>query len=357
MRKNRQMVVSFIRKEVLDCPAYPAPQGEGSIKLNQNESPWDIPVAVKMKIAERFLNRSWNRYPEAEPTTLRKQLAQYLGVWPDNLVIGNGSNTLVQTLLLAIAMRKKVLVLKPSFSLYYLQSRLFSNELVEVPLTADFTLDLKAVLLAIAKENPQLIFIANPNAPTGSLFQKTDLLEIVKRAPCPVVIDEAYYPFSNVTMIDSIKKFPRLIVLRTFSKAFSMAGIRLGYLVADVELAEQIAKIMVPFSVSSLAQIVAEVVLEDSSWIDGHVKVIRAERDRLYHELGQIAKLRVFPSQANFLLFRVPSAKGVFRKLLEHDVLIRDVSDNDTLADCLRVSVGNEEENAQFLKALHKVLK
>jgi histidinol-phosphate aminotransferase len=351
------MTHPYIRKEVLDLPAYRIPVEEDVVKLNQNESPWDIPAEMKMKVIERFLSASWNRYGEAEPSMLKKQLAHFLGVWPDHIVIANGSNVLVQAILLAVSIGKKVLCLKPTFSIYGLQSRLLSNQVIEVPLNADFSLDVERILWDLEEERPSAVFIPNPNAPTGNLFKKADLLEIVARAACPVVIDEAYYPFSELTLVDEIKRFPNLIVMRTLSKAFAMAGVRLGYLVADWEMATQIAKTLLPFCVPVLTQVAAEVILEDPRFVQGYVDALIKERDKLYEAMKKIRGIAAFPSRANFILFRVPNTRNVFNRLLQQKVLVRDVSDDDRLANCLRVSVGTPEENQIFLKALKQVIR
>lgn len=355
------MSTSYIRKEVLAMPGYHVPFEEQVIKLNQNESPWDIPAAVKGKVAERFLAVPLNRYTETEPVALKKKLAQFLGVTPEHLVIANGSNVLVQAIMLATAIGRKVMTLTPTFSVYRLESQLLANQLLEVPLNADFTLDADRVVAALKGETPQVLFIANPNAPTGNLFDREDLVRIIEAAPCPVVVDEAYFPFSEATLIDQVERLPNLIILRTFSKAFAMAGARLGYLITNPAAAAELSKVLLPFCVSAVTQIAAEVILEDAAWVKDYVDKIVGERERLYEEMAAIRGIHVFPSQANFILFKVQGEvdanKTLFHRLLAQKVLVRDVSDAGALRNCLRVSVGTAEENAQFIAALKKNLR
>lgn len=350
------MSEKYIRKEVLAIPAYHVPIEPDAIKLNQNESPWELPPQIKIKITERLLNAPWNRYAPADLALLKAKLAAFLKVDADSLVLSNGSNVLVQALLLAIAVGKKVMTVKPTFSIYKLESQILGNRVIEVPLNADFTFNRVRFLAALKKEKPNLIFIANPNAPTGNLFSKETLLEVVQAASCPVVIDEAYYPFSKETLIDDVSRYPNLIVMRTFSKAFAMAGVRLGYLVLSPALAKEVSKVLLPFCVPTLTQVAAEVVLDDVSWVHESVLRIIALRDALIADMQAIPHIEIFPSQANFILFRVKDAKTVFRALLASRVLIRDVSDGDMLADCLRVSVGTVEENRAFVAALRAAI-
>ncbi len=345
----------FIRQEVLDIPTYQVHREEGAVKLNQNESPWDIPTELKMKILERFLKMPWQRYGAVDLLALKKRMAPYLGVWPDELALANGSNVLIQAILLATAVGEKVMTLSPTFSVYALQAKILGNQVVEVPLLPDFSLDLKAVLTALNRHKPKVLFIANPNAPTGNAFAEEDLVKIVEAARCPVVIDEAYYPFSDTTLFKVRKRFGNLIVLRTFSKAYAMAGLRFGFLVADVELAAQINKVLLPFCLSTLTECAVLSLLEDPGWVLPRAAEIVKEREWLYAAMKEIEGIEVFSSRTNFIAFRVSNARAVFRQLLKRRVLVRDIGNDHDLKNCLRVSVGTREENSAFLAALREI--
>ena len=275
---------------------------------------------------------------------------------PDQITIANGSNILIQALINILPQSAKVLILDPTFVVYEHQASLHGNKVIKVPLSEDFELLAEKTLTVIKKEKPGLIFIDNPNAPTGSLFEKRNLYRIIQAAGCPVVIDEAYYPFTDETVVDWLSDFDNLIVMRTLSKAMALAGIRFGYTMASIEIAQQIEKFLMPFRLSKIVSVIVDEILDHSDYMQGYVKNIVKERGVLFAKMQKIEKIRVFPSEANFLLFRVENPRDVAQKLLNEKVLVRNVSNDGMLKDCLRVSVGTAEENEQFLVALKKVL-
>jgi histidinol-phosphate aminotransferase len=345
----------FIRKDVENLAAYHLDEHSG-IKLNQNESPWDIPVTLKAQIVENLLKISWNRYPLGESIQLRKKMAKQLGLWPDNILFANGSNVLIQALLLATSVGKKVLLPDPTFGVYEYQAQLLGNTVVRVSLDEEnFSLPVEKFVAAIKKEKPSIIFIPNPNAPTGNLLEVEALKKIIQAASCPVVIDEAYYPFSGTTLIDMVRDYDNLVILRTFSKAMALGGLRLGYLVAEPEMVMQVQKCLLPFCINRIALVTALTVLDDQEYVDEYVKKIVAERGRVFGEMQKVAQIKVYPSAANFILFEVEKPNDVFKKLLELGVIVRQVSDGRRLKNCLRVSIGTKEENESFLKSLRKV--
>lgn len=348
----------LFRQDVVDSPGYGVAHVENAIKLNQNESPWDLPIELKVAITEKLIKTDFNRYPLADPLVLKKKLAKTLHVMADQIALANGSNVLIQALVNATSFRNKgkVLVLDPSFAVYSMQAELFGCQVIRVPLGENFLLSHDAVIAAIKKENPTLIFIANPNAPTGNLFAKESLYKIVKAAQCLTVIDEAYYPYSNETLIDWLSEFQHLLILRTLSKAFALAGVRFGYAIADTEIIFQIEKVLLPFCLSSIACAIAGEALDHSGYVKDYTKIVLKERRKLFDELQKFKTLTAFPSDANFILFRVEDSIRVAKELKHRNVLVRDVGDGKRLKNCLRVSVGTPEENRTFLLALREVV-
>jgi histidinol-phosphate aminotransferase len=345
----------YIRRQVRELPSYHLEAIDG-IKLNQNESPFDIPVEVKALIIEKLMQTPWNRYPVDDLIKLKKKAANYLNVWPDSLSFANGSNVLIQALIQATSINGKVLVLDPTFSVYELQGKMLGNQIIRVPLNEDFTLPQKNLLNTISKEKPNIIFIANPNAPTGNLFSENDLREIIESSSSIVVIDEAYYPFSGSSVVDWVKDYQNLVVLRTFSKAFSLGGLRLGYMISDPEIAYEVQKCLLPFCINKLTFIVADTILDHPDYIQKYVDQINLERDRVFKEMKKISAIEVFPTKANFILFRVKDANLIFKKLVDQNIIIRQVDDGRALSNCLRVSIGTPDENDAFLDALEEVL-
>jgi histidinol-phosphate aminotransferase len=346
----------YFRSEVLESPLYKVDHVRDAIKLNQNESPWDIPVALKAKITERLIKTDWNRYPVTDLQDLQTKLAKLLEVDPDQVVISNGSNTIIQALINVINPHYKVLILDPCFVIYEMQAKLHGNKVIKVPLSEDFELPTEKMLATIDKEKPGLIFIANPNAPTGTLFDKKSLYRILEAANCPVVIDEAYYPFTKETAIDWLDDFDNLIIMRTFSKAMALAGVRVGFTVSHPEIAAQIEKFLMTFRLPTVTSVIIDEVLENHDYMEGYVADIVKERGRLFSRLQQFKELRVFPSEANFLLVRTANSTEVCKRMMNHGILIRNIDNGTSLKDCFRVNVGLPEENDAFIATLKIIL-
>jgi histidinol-phosphate aminotransferase len=287
---------------------------------------------------------------------LRAKIAEREGWNPEGVVVSGGSNILIQALTVAASVGGTVLTVAPSFSLYEIEGELLGNRIVRVPLKKpDFSFPRDAFLKRMKRVRPKIVFLPNPNAPTGNLFPEEDLLAVVEKAPGLVVIDEAYYPFSGHTLAPHLKARKNLVIVRTLSKAFSLGGVRLGYLLADREIAAEVLKVVLPFSVGILSQTVGEVVLEEDVFVAGVVTEIIEERGFLYEGLKRLPGLHVHPSHANYILFQSRRAKMIFDGLLARGILIRNVTTRD-LPDALRVTVGTREENRDFLDAMGRIL-
>jgi histidinol-phosphate aminotransferase len=344
---------SYFRPEVIREAAYHLDSYPEAIKLNQNELPWDLPIPLKDELFARLRELPFQRYPLPQPMDLKRRLAQALELKPRQIELSNGSNVMIQALILATALKGKVLILDPTFSVYEIEAKLFGNKVLKVALhEPDFAFPLEKTLNEIRRRRPNLVFLANPNAPTGTLFPAEAILEVVKRAPCLVVVDEAYFQFSKVTLLPALKKNPNLVILRTFSKGFGLGGVRIGYLAAAEKVAENISKILLPYCLSAISETTAHFVLDHAAHFDRAVAQVLAERDRMLLAMRVLPKIQVFDTAANFILFRVKSAKACFAHLLKAGILVRDVSSHGGLKNCLRVSVGRIEENDAFLRAL-----
>lgn len=344
----------FFREELVDSELYRVLPEDG-IKLNQNESPWDLPLDLKVAITERLIKTDWNRYPLDDILHIKKKLAKSLSVLPDQLVLSNGSNTLIQAIVMAIPRKSKIAIPDPTFSIYEHQALLNGNKVVKIELADGFHFPTDKFITTITREKPGLVFIANPNAPTGNLFDRQGLHRVLQ-AGFLTVIDEAYFPFSNDTVIDWLGEFPHLIVMRTFSKAFSLAGIRFGFTIADPEISYQIEKMLMPFRLSRITCAIVDEVLENPEYVSEYVKKIVAEKGHFLSKLQKIKNITVYPSDANFFLLHVSDAKLIYQKILKEGVVVRNVSNGTSLINCLRVNVGTSEENEIFLNALKKVV-
>jgi histidinol-phosphate aminotransferase len=335
-------------------PAYTLRAYEAEIKLNQNESPYDFPADLKDEVFRRFRGRAWSRYPDFSPAALQQGLARLAGWQEKGILIGNGSNELIQaTLMVLLGGRSSVTLPSPTFTVYELVSNILGARISTVALTADMAFDAPSLLAQSERVGSKMIVLATPNNPTGSVLSEAGLQQILEEFPGYVLLDEAYFEFCGVTGLKFLTNAPRLIITRTFSKAMGMAGLRIGYLMTHPELAAQIAKAKLPYNVNQFSLTAAAVALENYDRFRPAIASILEEKERLGAVLGAIPGIRVYPSGANFFLFQVPSKPAeVFDQLYRQGILVRDVSSYPMLSRCLRVSIGTREENDRFLAAL-----
>ena len=338
--------------------AYPVPSSQGLLKLDAMENPYPLPEPLRQALADRLAAVALNRYPAPAYHELKAAITRQLGVHPGAaLVLGNGSDELI-TLLSVLTARPGACVLSPvpSFVMYELSARLAGSRFVGVDLCDDFSLDPAAMLAAIERERPALIWIAYPNNPTGNRFDDEAIAAIVAAAPGLVVIDEAYQPFAQASWMPRLADFPNLLVLRTVSK-LGLAGLRLGYLAGAPAWIEQIEKVRPPYNINSLTEAAALFALEHIEVLRSQADALRAARRTMHEELARLPGVRPFASQANFVLARMPDGPAIFRALRERGILVKDVGKmHPKLVDCLRLTVGTPDENARLFAALTSLL-
>lgn len=324
------------------------------VKLNQNECPFDVPETLKQEILAEAAARSWGRYPDFVPVDVKAKIGARHGLPPESVLVGNGSNELIQAAFMATVSRGDRVVLSvPTFTLYTLMSTALDGARCAVRLRGDLTFDVDRLVVEAAIPDTRLVVLCSPNNPTGSSLSLDDIARIAGSTPGLVVIDEAYYEFSGVTAVNLIEAHPNLLVTRTFSKALGAAGLRIGYLLAHPDVAREIEKVKLPYNINLISLIAAMRLLDEQPMIDKRAAFIRAERRRMFERLAQMDGVRPFPSQANFILFETNRPVGtVFHGLIERGVLIRDVSHYPMLDRAMRVTIGTREENDAFLTAL-----
>lgn len=346
-----------IKPEVRAIEGYHLTSYDCPVKLNQNESPFDVPDDLKAKILDTVQNRPWYRYPEPMPTDLVADLAEYVGVSPENVIVANGSNSLVQ-LFLAVTTGPGVPVIipSPSFSLYEIYTGIFGGNAIQVPLSSEFAFDMESICSAVRSEAANSVILCSPNNPTGCTVSNSDLESLLGNTDALVLLDEAYGEFSDHTALDLLPEFPNLVVLKTFSKAFGSAGIRIGYLIAQSDVRNQILKGKIPFDINVFSHAAARTILRESKLLQERVEFIKRERDRVFSNLMALNGVTPYPSQANLILFEVEEPEKVFNGLVERGVLIRNVTSYPMLSNALRVSIGTGKENDRFLEALEATL-
>jgi histidinol-phosphate aminotransferase len=346
-----------IRPNVRGLRAYTLAPERASIKINQNENPWEAAESFKQEVLRRFGEREWARYPDFVPASLHEKLAAFAGWVPAGVVAGNGSNELLQAaLMVAVGEGKRVLLAEPTFLLYRQLITIFGGEPLSVPLNNELGFDVDALARTVEAEQPDVTIICSPNNPTGCAMSDADLARLLTASRGLVFVDEAYHEFSGHTYVPLLKDFENLVVFRTFSKALAMAALRVGYLLASPALAREIGKAVLPYNLNAFSQTAAEVALDRSEELRQYVARIVEERGRLYENLRGIRGLAPVASRANFMVVRSElDPKHVFRELLARDILARDVSGYPMLKDYFRVSVGTPDENDKLIAALKEI--
>jgi histidinol-phosphate aminotransferase len=358
VNERRMRITSTVRPEVQCLERYHVPDASGFIKLDAMENPYPLPPALARAVAEAASRAEINRYPDASAGAARDALRRSLAL-PDgaDVLLGNGSDELIQIIASTIARPDAgILAPDPSFVMYRRTALLAHAPFTAVGLRDDFSLDVCAMLDAIERTRPSLVFIANPNNPTGNAFARADIERIAQAAPGLVVVDEAYYAYADDSFLPRVLAFPNLVVLRTVSK-IGMAGLRLGYLVGHPDWIGEFDKLRPPYNVGALGQAVLPVLLAHRDVFDAQASEIRAGRARLAEALARRG-LRVFPSQANFVLVRVPDANAAFASLRDAKILVKNLDgSHPLLADCLRITVGTPGEIDALVGALDRHLK
>ena len=336
----------LVKEEVASLRAYQAKEIPCRVKLDANESPYGFTDALKAvgKIPT-------NRYPDPEAKTLKAVLAQDLRIKPQNLLQGNGSDELIYYLIATFG--GPVLYPVPTFSMYGIISQALGEKKHELPLDRDFDIDLDRMMAALRREKPKLVFLSSPNNPTGNCFSSEKILKIIAESRGIVVVDEAYQPFaSEKGFVPLLGDYKNLVIMRTLSK-IGLAALRFGFLIADEEIIDEVNKVRLPFNVNALSQAVAVAALKKKKELKTAIQIISDERDRMISAMEDIEGVTPFPSEANFILFRVKDAHKVYSRLLEKGILVRNMS--DAVSGCLRVTIGMPKENALFLRALEKI--
>jgi histidinol-phosphate aminotransferase len=350
------LVSSIFREEVLAMSAYKVADATGLIKLDAMENPYTWPEDIKKDWLEALKNCPLNRYPDPEARQLTATIKR-LNQTPDRIdvLLGNGSDEIIQLLLMALPANAAVLAPDPGFVMYKQLSHCLGLNYLAIPLLPDsFDLDLPAMLDAIEKHQPSVIFLAYPNNPTGNLFSEASIREIIKAAKGLVVIDEAYAPFANASFIDSLEQHDNLLVMRTVSK-LGLAGLRLGYIAGAPEIIAELHKIRLPYNINTLTQASADFALSHKAMFDQQTQSICAERSIVYDRLNALNGITAYPSAANFILFKTAEnrANEIFAAIKQQGVLIKNLNpQGGLLSDCLRVTIGTPEENEAFIAAL-----
>jgi len=336
-------IKNLVKPNILSLRAYQAEEIPCTVKLDANESPYGFSAIKSVKT---------NRYPDPEAKELRKLIAKSLNVKIENVLHGNGSDELIYNLILTFG--GPVLYPTPTFSMYGIIAQALGEKYAERPLDEEFDLDTDKMLKKIKISKPKLIFLSSPNNPTGNSFSADRIMKIIRQTRGLVVVDEAYQQFSsNKSFIPLLEKHKNLIVLRTLSKV-GLAGLRTGFLISHRDIVNEVNKVRLPFNLNALSQKVAIDALKSRSNMRSGIRLIISERKRLFKEMKEIWNVEAYPSDANFIFFKVLDGDKIFKALLKRGVLIRNMK--GIKEGYLRVTVGTPKENTIFIKNLKQLL-
>lgn len=350
------MVNNLVKESVKKLKPYEVKEYKNVTKLDANENN-HIGEKLNEKIAQEIMNSSINKYPDSDCTALRKQIGGALRIAPQQVIVGNGSDQIISLIIDAfVGAGDKVVTSTPTFGMYKITTEAAEGTTVEVPLGKNFEFDYYSLIKAVKKEEPKVVFLTNPNNPTGGIIPREQMIRIVENANSVVVVDEAYYEFYGESMVDLVNYYPNLLVLRTLSKGFGLAGARVGYGVGSKEIIRILNKVKPPYNVGSLSQVAAKVCLENTAMVTELIEDIIKEREKMMKQLKSLPNVEVYKSYGNFILFKLQDAKEIQQYLLEQGILVRYFGDTGPLADCIRVSIGTSRENALFTKSLQETL-
>lgn len=348
------MAIFEPRDQIRAMVGYHSAQVDVPIRLNTNESPFPPPAGWVQKLAEVASSIDWNRYPDRAATELRNVIASRHNVSPENVFVANGSNEVLQTILLTYGGHgRKVATFEPTYQMYAQIARVTGAEVVVGERRADFTLDAHEIERLMQRESPAVTFLCNPNNPTGLVEPRENLEVLLRHATGVVVVDEAYAEFSDWSAMDMVSEDRALAVTRTFSKTLSMAALRVGYVVAPKWMIAQLEIASLPYHLDSFKQAATTAALSFTQEMEERVSLIKSERSRIESTLSGL-DIEVWPSGSNFILFRprTVNALDVWKSLLAAGILVRDCSSWARLEGCLRVTVGTPDENSAFLAAM-----
>jgi histidinol-phosphate aminotransferase len=338
-------ILKLIKPNIKELKAYDPGTINCKIKLDANESPYGFDISLDA------INIQTNRYPDSKVQGLREFIAESLDVMPEMLLFGNGSDELIFSMILTVG--GTVLCPTPTFSMYSIISRALNEKIIMIPLDANFDLDIDLMLETCKSSDVKLIFLSSPNNPTGNSFDRGKILRLINETDAIIVVDEAYQQFSDKeSFISLVKNHERLVVFRTLSK-IGLAALRIGFMIASPLLINEVNKVRLPFNINSLSQGVALSILKDDR-MGAYIGEIKKAREYLFNGLAKIKGIKPYPSDANFILFYVENADLIYNKLIENDILVRNL--NSHIKGCLRVTVGTIKENEVFLEVLEKII-
>jgi histidinol-phosphate aminotransferase len=346
-------LMGLVRANIKGLKAYQVENLDEGIKLHANENPYPPSQELLDKIFQRLDRLELNRYPDPDCRNLKKAISNKTGAPTEQIIVGNGSDELIQYLMQALCDEGDSIAFPdPTFAMYGITAKCLGLKPVSFPLNENWDFKAGPALKILAEHKARIVFISYPNNPTGNCFSEQEIQQVVEQFEGIVVLDEAYQDFSGKTFLKQMEKHNNLVILRSLSK-IGLAGLRVGYGIFPKLLAEQVNKVRLPYNSNSISQWVAAELLNDFTAVQNQIHSILDERGRVMDELSKLQSITAYPSNSNFILFK-DSKVGVFDKLKDNEVLLRNLGSHPRLKNCLRVTIGTKQENDQFLNQLRK---
>lgn len=348
---------TYTRKCIADLEAYRVEAPRYDIILNANENPWDFPKKFKEALCNEIMKTPLNRYPEACFPELLVELSNYTGVSEDQIICGAGSDELIAMINQAFLNPGDAVVTHtPSFAMYQIWTAIGGGKFIGVPDKSGHLPDIEGIITTARRNDAKLIYICNPNNPTGYLFPRHDILQILEETDALVILDEAYMEFKGTTYVELIENYPNLLVLRTLSKAFGLAGIRCGYCLGNKELINAMYKVKSPYNLNVMTQKAAIIALKNRVKLLDRIKKLNTERDKLYKALKAMPLVNLYPTASNFIYFETEKGEALYTAMKQRGILIKYFPGNTDAPASIRLSIGTPEENQQVLEILKEVL-
>ncbi|MCT4621264.1 MAG: histidinol-phosphate transaminase [Marinisporobacter sp.] len=349
-------MINFMKENVRDLKPYQISKEMIKIKLDANENPYNLFEILKEKFIEGLKNLELNRYPDTDSDELRECFASYLELRKENILCGNGSDEVIQTIINTFVEKGEYIIThSPTFSMYKIFTTIAGGNFSEVPCEEDFKIDIDKIIKEANEREAKLIFLCNPNNPTGRVIPIGDIEKVIKETKSIVVVDEAYSEFLGESAIALIKKYDNLVVLRTLSKAFALAGARVGCGAGSERIMDALYRVKAPYNLNIFSQMIGKIYMENIEIIQEYIEKIKEERTYLYEELKKIETIEVFQTGANFILMRSKKAEEIIKICKEEKISIRCFNEA-LLKNCFRISIGSREENDELLRVLRKVV-
>lgn len=347
---------NLVKKNILCLKPYTAVKDAAEIKLDANENPYNIFSELKGEFLERMECFNLNRYPEIDNLCLSQKIAEYAGVEPQNVICGNGSDEIIQMIIHTFVDKDEFVVIPvPTFSMYSIYTEIGGGKVLEVPTDEDFNINEDEIIHIANEKKAKVIFLCNPNNPTGTVTKRDVILNILNKTNSMVVVDEAYYEFLGKTVIDKINDNKRLIVLRTLSKAFALAGARVGYGIANKDTVSMISRAGSPYNISSISQNLGMLFLDNIDRVKEKIEEIKVERSYLAKEIKKLNGIYVYPSGSNFILIKSDKAMDILNACSMEKIALRGFSDRYT-SNCIRITVGKRSENDKLINIIKRVV-